>query len=440
MKTSLLLIALISFSYQETLIRRSRHSKHGEDCFSNSACEEGLLCILNRCMTKYEMYNMKKLGLYEDNICSLVKKCKNKQQVCIKHRCVEPNTVVETQKTSKEIEEDVHLIFSGSIDLNKKPYMSGYKSDKTFNYDHLFKHVSKDIKSADLSVVDQQTVFYIDDKEDKRKINEKHTPKELGDAIAKAGFNLVLHANALAYMYKDKGIYNTINYWKENHPNIHHLGISSTESQSEKDYFIFNKNGIKIGIINFNGLVVKGLPKNKKYMINTIDIDKIENCVGKLKKETDFIIVCMNWGGKTTYSPNKFQIKMAKALIQNGADLIIGNHPHYVQPVSYVRSENGNKGLVFFSLGNLIYDNNKKKNNLGSLASIVISKGKGKAYISSYNLIPTINHHDELENEYTVYKLSDYSQNLGLKTNKKFSMEKIKLYCSGIFGAFAHCD
>ena len=93
--------------------------------------------------------------------------------------------------------------------------MSRYKSDKAFNYDHLFKHISKDIKSADLSVVDQQTVFYIDDKEDKRKVNEKRTPKELGDAIAKVGFNLVLHANVLAYMYKDKGIYNTINYWKK---------------------------------------------------------------------------------------------------------------------------------------------------------------------------------------------------------------------------------
>ena len=241
-------------------------------------------------------------------------------------------------------------------------------------------------------------------------------------------------------MYKDKGIYNTINYWNENHPNMHHLGISSTESQSEKDYFIFNKNGIKIGIINFNGIAVKKLPKSKKYMINTIEINKVENCIGELKKQTDFIIVCMNWGGQTYYSPNKLQIKMAKVLIKNGVDLIIGNHPHYVQPVSYVRAENGNKGLVFFSLGNLIFDNSKKKNTLGSLASIVISKGKGKAYISSYNLIPTINHYDESENEYTVYKLSDYNQNLGLKANKKFSMEKIKLACSRIFGAFAHCD
>jgi poly-gamma-glutamate synthesis protein (capsule biosynthesis protein) len=374
MKKALLLIStLICFSYQDTQIKRSRHSKHGEDCFSDSACEEGLKCKINRCMTSYEINNMKKLGLYENNICDMVKKCKN-NKVCIKYRCVDQNKAIETTKTSKEIEEDVNLIFGGSILLNKKPYMSGYKSDQTFNYDHLFKHISKDIKSADLSVVDQQTVFYIDDKEDNRKINEKHTPKELGDAIAKAGFNLVLHANSLAYLYKDKGIFNTINFWNEKHPKIHHLGISSTESQSEKDYFIFNKNGIKIGIINFNGLVVKGMPKNKKYMINTIDINKVQNCLGELKKETDFIIVCMNWGGKTNYSPNKLQIKMAKALIYYGADLIIGNHPHYVQPVSYVRAENGKKGLVFFSLGNLIFDNNKKKNTLGALANIVISK------------------------------------------------------------------
>ena len=429
MKEAFILIVLICFSCQDTQIRKSSHSKHGEDCFSDSACEEGLKCKINRCMTSYEINNMKKLGLYENNICDMIKKCKN-NKVCIKYRCVDQNKAIETTKTSKEIEEDVNLIFGGSILLNKKPYMSGYKSDQTFNYDHLFKHISKDIKSADLSVVDQQTVFYIDDKEDNRKINEKHTPKELGDAIAKAGFNLVLHANSLAYLYKDKGIFNTINFWNEKHLKIHHLGISSTESQSEKDYFIFNKNGIKIGIINFNGLVVKGMPKNKKYMINTIDINKVQNCLGELKKETDFIIVCMNWGGKTNYSPNKLQIKMAKALIYYGADLIIGNHPHYVQPVSYVRAENGKKGLVFFS----------KKNTLGALANIVISKGKGKAHISSYNLIPTINHYDESENEYTVYKLSDYNQNIGLKTNKKFSMEKVKLACSRIMGEFANCD
>ena len=74
------------------------------------------------------------------------------------------------------------------------------------------------------------------------------------------------------------------------------------------------------------------------------------------------------------------------------------------------------------------------------MANIVISKGKDKAYISSYNLIPTINHNNESEKEYTVYKLSDYNQNLGLKTYKKFSMEKVKLSCSKLMGAFAHCD
>ena len=173
-------------------------------------------------------------------------------------------------------------------------------------------------------------------------------------------------------------------------------------------------------------------------MVNVIDINKVKNCVGELKKETDFVIVCMNWGIRTNTSPNGYQIKMAKALIHYGADLIIGNHPSNVQPVSYIRTENGRKGLVFFSLGNLIFDDNKNKNALGALASIVISKGKDKAHISSYRLIPTINHNDET-NEYTVYKLSDYTRELGLKTNKKFSMAKVKLSCSKLMGAFAYC-
>ena len=72
------------------------------------------------------------------------------------------------------------------------------------------------------------------------------------------------------------------------------------------------------------------------------------------------------------------------------------------------------------------------------MVSIIISKGQDKTYISSYNLIPTINHNDESGNGYTVYKLSDYNQNLGLKTNEKFSMKKAKLICSKIMGAFVH--
>ena len=81
----------------------------------------------------------------------------------------------------------------------------------------------------------------------------------------------------------------------------------------------------------------------------------------------------------------------------------------------------------------------KKYSNLGALANIVISKGTtGKAYLSSYNLVPIINHKADSCN-YTVYKLSDYNEELGLQIDKKFSLKKIKEVCTKVMGAFAHC-
>ena len=174
-------------------------------------------------------------------------------------------------------------------------------------------------------------------------------------------------------------------------------------------------------------------------MINTINKKKLEDCVTKLKQETDFIIVCINWGDKDSHQPDKKQITLAKLIASSGVNLIIGNHPSFVHPVSYIKAENGNKVLVFWSLGLLIGDDKKKDSNIGALANIVISKGKGKAYLSSYNLIPIINHKVDSD-KYSVYKLSDYTEDLGLQVDKKFSLKKVKETCTKLMGSFAHCD
>ena len=174
-------------------------------------------------------------------------------------------------------------------------------------------------------------------------------------------------------------------------------------------------------------------------MINTITTKKIEDCVQKLKEETDFVIVCMNWGGIKSSLPSKRQIYIAKILASYGVDLIIGNHPNFIQPVSFVQAKNGKRTLVFFSLGLLIGDNKNIFSTLSALADIVISKDKDKAYISSYSLIPIINHKDK-SGEYSAYKLSEYNENLGKQVNKKFSLEKIRKMCYQRIGAFSYCD
>lgn len=435
MNRIVILFLLIVFSSEETILKKSRRSKHGEDCYSDAACEEGLVCRTYRCYTNYESKNLKSLGLLEKNLCDLKKKCKA-DKICVKHRCVDKNTPIETTTNKTKDIDDVHLLFTGGINLNKKPYLSGLKADNTINYDHLFTHLTKNIQNADLAIASQQTVFHIEEG-NKLKKDAKNTPKELGDALAKAGFKVVLHGSPAAFSHKEKGITNTLNFWKNYHPDICPLGIVSTEEEKEKNYYIFNKNNIKVGIINYSGLVPKGTSAKNKFMVNTISDKKIEEDLPKLKKEVDFLVVCLDWGEKTTSVPNKLQIKWAKELAKYGANLIVGNYPSHVQPVTYVKAKNGNTALVMFSLGTLVGDNGKKSSFLGALANVVISKADNKTYISSFNLIPTLNH--KTAKEYTVYKLSEYDEDLGKEVDKKFSLEKVKKACKADMGAFAYC-
>ena len=432
--TSILFIILISFSQSE--IRKSRRSKHGEDCASDAACEEGLVCKTHRCFTSFEAKNLYLLGLEDKNVCNEKKKCKG-NLVCYQHRCMDILLAKEMQKPKPLVnpndEEDVSLVFSGSINLNKMPYLSGLRSDNTLNYDHLFTHVTKFIKHADISVALQETIFYINPTE-KFKPNYLKTPKELGDAIAKAGFNTVLHATQSAYSKLDAGIANTLAFWKNEHPNITVLGISKTEMM-ENDCHIYVKNGVRIAIIDFATYLTKTLPKNKKYMVNIITKEKIEQIMTKLKDKADFYIACVDWGLKYEKKTTKKQIAYAKMLIECGVNLIIGNHPDFIQPVSFVKSLNGNCGLVFFSLGQFIGDG---KNSIGSLAHVVVTKGKEKAYISSYSLRPVINHKVQ-SNQYTVYRLPEYTQQLANLSHKKINVIKLRKVCKKLMGAFAIC-
>ena len=74
MRATILLVILIVFSMEQGPIKQSRRSKHGEDCYSDAACEEGFHCVINRCSTVYESKNLKNLGLLETNLCDLKKK------------------------------------------------------------------------------------------------------------------------------------------------------------------------------------------------------------------------------------------------------------------------------------------------------------------------------------------------------------------------------
>ena len=422
-----LIIILISFSNSKI---KNKSLTHGQDCISNVDCGKGLSCILYRCMTEFEKNNINLLGLNDKNICDNNDKCSSNQE-CIEHRCKDisfiNNEYINNAQTAT-------LSFTGSILLDKRAFKSGEKGKDKYNYKHLFTNIAKKIKSVDLPITSMETVFYIKDDIDDMNLPLKinNTPKELGDALAYAGFRLILNASPFSFSLKEDGIINTLNFWEANYPFIKILGISRNEQESDNNYYIYEEGKIKIGIINFSAFKSDKISNENKYMINFLSKEKLEKIMKKIKDITDFNIVCINWGKKNGKYPEKKQINIAKKLADYGIDLIIGNYPYNVQPVSYVQSKKGNKVLVFWSLGLFLGDIDKNKNyTLGAIADIKLKKMNGKTFIWKYKMIPVVNHIAE-DKKYSIYKLEDYNNMIG---NEIISKEE----CENIFGFFSKC-
>ena len=431
-----LVIIIISFCKSEI---EEKKPKHGQDCTPEIGCDKNLSCILYRCTTDFEKENMELLGLSEQKVCDNINKCPSYQK-CFEHRCIDKNdqnmNIINNESNINDYDNDIkaHLLFTGSILLVKRAFKSGEKGNDRYNYNHLFTYITKQIKSADLSVTNMETVFYIkEDVSDKNfPLRIYNTPKEIADGLAYAGFRVILHGSAFSYSLKDKGITNTLNFWEANYPFIKILGISRNEEEAENNYYIYKIGKIKVGIINYSAFKSNNIPEKHKYMVNTISNEKVGRIMDKLKNETDFNIICINWGEKNGITPNKKQIKIAKKLADFGVDLIIGNHPYYVQPVSYVQSNQGNKVLVFWSLGLFLGDVDRKKNiTLGAMVDIKLRKKKGKTFIGKYNMIPVVNHISDTQ-EYSIYKLEDYNKKIGKRI---ISIES----CKSIFGPFSRC-
>ena len=225
--------------------RLSNISYHHEDCLNTNNCKKGFICYMHRCLTQFEKDNIITLGLNINNACNSKLQCA-KGKNCIKHRCVATYGQLDVPRIKRKNDTSINLLFAGSIFLNNKAYKSGERKSNKFNYKHLFKNIKNVLQNTNLAIVDQETIFQTNKTNFKKRVG--NTPEELGDAIAEAGFKLVLHGTIYAYAKERKGIKNTLKFWKNKYPDIKILGISKNEDDSETDYYIYEKNGIKLGI------------------------------------------------------------------------------------------------------------------------------------------------------------------------------------------------
>ncbi len=362
---------------------------------------------------------------------------------------VEITTEEVTETTTKPEPATVDIIMVGDILLHDRLFESGLMADGTYNYDHMFKQTKEEISDADIAIVNQEVIL------GGRDLGLSGYPSfnaafEVGDSLVNAGFDVVLHATNHALDKRKKGLLNCLDFWDTNYPDIGVLGIHDTKEDSEEIY-VKEVEGIRIAILNYtystNGVP---MPDDMPYAVDMWDEKAIKADVEKAKTMSDFIIVCPHWGTEYVFKETKDQQKKAQFLADLGVDLVIGTHPHVVEPVKWLKGVDGNNTLVYYSIGNFINATGEVKKGvaarmLGAMAKVTLTTDGKDVWIAKYGVEPLVTHLVEGSGKITTYKLSEYTKELEALNEMElqddtFSIEYCEDICKDVFGTLPYND
>ena len=351
----------------------------------------------------------------------------------------------ETQsETETEVEpEMLQIVMIGDMLMHTRIVESGLKEDGSYNFDHLFVNVEEFIQEADIAIVNQETIMG-GEEFGYSGYPRFNSPYALGDAEVKAGFNIILHATNHTLDKGGDAVLNCMDFWETNHPEVAYLGINRTQEQRDNIY-IYEENGIKVAILNYtystNG---KEAPEDMPFIVNRFVKEEIVADIQKAEELADFTIVCPHWGKEYSFGINSFQEKWTKVFLENGVDLVIGAHPHVIEPIEWVSDEEGHNMLVYYSLGNYVNGTSSTGSGVtnrmvGGIADITIGRDEnGEVAIMEHGVVPIVCHIGEGDN-YTVYFLEEYTEELAkenriLSQDSEFSKELCESIVDQVWG------
>lgn len=336
----------------------------------------------------------------------------------------------ETNAPIKNETTTIHMSVIGDIMSHSGNFKNAYNSSsKDYDFSNTFKNITKYIQNADIAVGNLETTFSGKSR-GYSGYPTFNTPEVLGQNLKDLGIDVLSTANNHCMDKGYSGLESTLNFLDE-------FGISHTGTSRSKDeqntILVKDVNGIKIAFLSFtygtNGITI---PSDKKYAVNLIDQDLMKEQIDLAKKqEVDLICVSMHWGIEYKLKQNKTQEDLANFLFENGVDLILGSHPHVLEPMEKrtitLEDSTTKDGFVIYSLGNFmsgqIYANTKST----VILDIQLTKNADhKITIDSINYIP-LYLYDKGENSKsrTRYTLMDINQSIAdYKSGKSTAVSK----------------
>lgn len=269
------------------------------------------------------------------------------------------------------IRSTVTLHAVGDILVSNSMIKDARVTDESYDFTKMFEYVKPYLQNADLAIANQETVVggvelglsgY----------PRFNSPVEIADAVVDTGFHVVTLANNHTLDRDEKGVLMSREYWDT-------LDILTTgayvSEEDRNEVRLIEINGIQFAVLNYtygtNGIPI---PENKEYLVNLIDEQLIEQDVQKAQLLADVIIVALHWGNEYEVMPNEEQKRLAQFISDLGVDIILGTHPHVLQPPAWITREDGKRTFVAYSLGNFLSSQDQLPRLIGGVIGLDITK------------------------------------------------------------------
>lgn len=289
----------------------------------------------------------------------------------------------QVSNTNNNSNNSLTLVMVGDNLIHDKIYKE-FKTKNGYDFSPMLVYMKKIIPTYDLAYYNQETILGGSD------IGLSgypafNSPYEVGDSMINVGFNLVSLATNHTLDRGKKAITNSLNYWTKKSNILTSGSYLSLDDRNKIN--IQTKNNISYAMLNYtygtNGIPI---PNGENYLVNVWPVtgsnpatdkkyqqykQQVKKDIDAIRDKTDVLIVAMHWGIEYKFTPNAYQKDMAKYLASLGVDIIIGTHPHVVQPIEWI-----NDTLVIYSLGNFIsaHEIVNMDNRVGLMTSLTINK------------------------------------------------------------------
>lgn len=285
---------------------------------------------------------------------------------------VKPKKQIVKKEEKKPKEYSAKLFMVGDALIHSCVYQDAKQSDGSYDFRPMLEYIKPISSKYDLVYYNQETILG-GEALGYSNYPRFNSPQEVGDAFIDAGFNLVSLATNHTMDKGEEGVLNSVNYWNSK-TDVVTSGQWSSQEEREK-VRIYEKNGIKYAFFSYttwtNGLET---PVGKEYLNNVYSDEKAKSDIEKVRDQVDVVIVAMHWGIEYSLGVSSNQATIADYLSNLGVDIIIGAHPHVVEPVEYI---NNGRTFVIYSLGNFISDQEGIERLTGLMMELTIKKVVG---------------------------------------------------------------